>query len=49
MIAAYCVFWGLTFVLVLTMWAKHRRLDHEIEALRAMLAELEGPGASGTP
>ena len=41
LIAAYCVFWGPTLILILRMWSKQRRLDREIEALKALLAEPE--------
>jgi CcmD family protein len=32
--AAYAVFWGLTFILVIGMASKQKRLEKEIEALR---------------
>jgi CcmD family protein len=32
--AAYAVFWGLTFILVVAMASKQKRLEKEIEALR---------------
>lgn len=38
LVAAYAVFWLLTFVLVLSMWARQRRLEREIAALEARLA-----------
>lgn len=34
LVAAYTVFWGLTFVLVFSIWARQRRLERELEALR---------------
>jgi CcmD family protein len=37
LLAAYAVFWALTFVLVLSIWARQRRLEREIEALEARL------------
>jgi CcmD family protein len=37
LIAAYAVFWTLTFVLVISIWARQRRLEREIEALEARL------------
>jgi CcmD family protein len=37
LIAAYAVFWTLTFVLIISIWARQRRLDREIEALEARL------------
>jgi CcmD family protein len=37
LLAAYAVFWALTFVLVLSIWARQRRLEREIEELEAQL------------
>ncbi|HEY75552.1 MAG TPA: heme exporter protein CcmD [Thermoflexia bacterium] len=37
LVAAYGVFWGLTFVLVVSIWARQRRLEREIEVLEAQL------------
>ncbi len=34
LVAAYAVFWALTFVLVFSIWARQRRLERELEALR---------------
>ena len=39
LLVAYAVFWAFTFVLVLTMWARQRRLEREIEALEARLGK----------
>jgi hypothetical protein len=39
---AYAVFWGLTFVLVFSIWFRQRRLDQEITALEARLGATEG-------
>jgi uncharacterized membrane protein len=33
LVAAYAVFWGLTFALVLSMWVRQRRIERDIEAL----------------
>lgn len=41
LVAAYAVFWGFTFVLVFSIWARQRRVEREIAALRARL-EKEG-------
>jgi len=41
LVAAYAVFWGFTFVLVLSMWVRQRRLEREIAALRARMGEEE--------
>jgi CcmD family protein len=38
LVAAYAVFWALTFVLVLSIWARQRRLEREIAALESRLA-----------
>lgn len=37
-VAAYAVFWALTFALVLSIWARQQRLEREIARLAAMLA-----------
>lgn len=37
LLAAYAVFWALTFVLVLSIWVRQRRLEREIEELEAQL------------
>jgi CcmD family protein len=37
LLAAYAVFWALTFVLVFSIWARQRRLERELEALEARL------------
>jgi CcmD family protein len=37
LVAAYAVFWALTFALVFSIWARQRRLEREIEALEARL------------
>lgn len=34
LVAAYAVFWGLTFALVFSIWNRQRRLERELEALR---------------
>ena len=39
LVAAYAVFWALTFVLVLSIWARQRRLHREIADLAARLEE----------
>ena len=41
LIAAYAVFWGLTFVLVLSIWLRQRRIDRDLQALRTLLDEAE--------
>ena len=37
LVAAYAVFWGFTFALVFSVWARQRRLEREIAALTAHL------------
>ena len=39
LLAAYAVFWALTFVLVLSIWARQRRIEREIAELEARLRE----------
>ena len=39
LVVAYGIFWGLTFVLVLSIWARQRRLEREIAALEARLGD----------
>ena len=38
LVAAYAVFWALTFVLVFSIWARQRRLGQKIAALEALMA-----------
>lgn len=33
LVAAYGVFWGFTFVFVLSLWARQRRIQRDIERL----------------
>ncbi len=33
LLAAYAVFWGLTFVFVLSLWARQRRMEQELKRL----------------
>ena len=40
LVAAYAVFWGLTFVLVFSVWARQRRLEREIAALETRLDDM---------
>ena len=37
LIAAYAVFWGLTFVLVVSIWRRQQRIEREIARLEAQL------------
>lgn len=41
LLAAYAVFWVLTFALVGSIWARQRRLGREIATLQAQLADEE--------
>jgi CcmD family protein len=42
LVAAYAVFWALTFVLVFSMWVRQRRLRQEIAELASRLEESGG-------
>lgn len=37
LVAAYAVFWTGTFVLVISMWVRQRRIKREIKALEERL------------
>ena len=37
LVAAYAVFWGFTFALVIRIWLRQRRLDREIQILRPQM------------
>jgi CcmD family protein len=37
LLAAYAVFWALTFVLVFSIWVRQQRLERQITALQAQL------------
>jgi hypothetical protein len=37
LVAAYAVFWGFTSLFVLSLWARQRRLERDIEALEHRL------------
>ena len=39
LVAAYAVFWALTFVLVFSIWFRQRRLERDLAALQALLEE----------
>jgi uncharacterized membrane protein len=41
LVAAYAVFWGLTFLLVISIWVRQRRLEQQIAALQSQLEENE--------
>jgi hypothetical protein len=38
---AYAVFWGVTFALVFSMWARQRQLERKLSALQARLQQRE--------
>ena len=44
LVAAYTVFWALTFVLVFSIWIRQRRLEREITALAERLEKSEQEG-----
>ena len=37
LVAAYAIFWALTFVLVFSIWNRQRRLERDMAALQARL------------
>ena len=37
LLSAYIVFWALTFILVISIWIRQRRLEREIETLTARM------------
>jgi len=47
--AAYAVFWGLTFLFVLNLTSRLRRLEREIEALRQALESEQQELPTGPP
>lgn len=45
LVAAYAVFWVLTSIFILSLWARQRRIEREIEALEE---HLERPSPMNT-
>ncbi|MDY7075634.1 MAG: hypothetical protein SXV54_01790 [Chloroflexota bacterium] len=41
LVAAYAVFWALTFVLVFSIWFRQRKMEQEIADLAARLVKDE--------
>jgi CcmD family protein len=41
LVAAYAVFWALTFILVVSMWVRQRRLEREISRMETLLEKVE--------
>lgn len=37
LVAAYAVFWAFTSIFVLSLWARQRRIEREIEALEKQM------------
>ncbi|MBS3784004.1 MAG: hypothetical protein KGY78_06140 [Anaerolineae bacterium] len=37
LVAAYAVFWALTSIFILSLWARQRRIERDIEALKQHL------------
>ena len=37
LVAAYAVFWAFTFVFVLSLWTRQRRIERDITALKDQL------------
>ncbi|MCX7855882.1 MAG: CcmD family protein [Anaerolineae bacterium] len=44
LVAAYAVFWGLTFALVFSIWARQRRMERELRALQERREARESSG-----
>lgn len=42
LVVAYAVFWLFTFVLVVSIWLRQRRIEREIAMLQARLQEKKG-------
>lgn len=40
MMAGYVIIWALAFALVFSMWAKSRKLERDLEAVRQLVEEL---------
>jgi hypothetical protein len=49
LIAAYGVFWGLTFALVISIWVRQRRLERDIATLAAQMGERQTEGERTEP
>ena len=45
LVAAYAVFWILAFALIVSIWARQRRIDREIATLNALLDDQEKTSA----
>jgi len=41
LVVAYAVFWTLPFILILSIWARQRRLEREITTLERLLDKRE--------
>jgi uncharacterized membrane protein len=41
LVAAYAVFWGFTFILVLSIWARQRRIERDLEAFDERLEKAQ--------
>lgn len=41
MFSAYLVIWGLSFILIFSMWASSRRLEKELETVKILVQDLE--------
>jgi hypothetical protein len=50
LVAAYIVFWALTFILVLSIWSRQRRLDRQLAELTSRIeADSQRPLADKQP
>ena len=45
MMAGYLVIWALAFAFVFSLWARSRRLEHDLEAVRQLVEELDQEGS----
>jgi hypothetical protein len=49
LVAAYGVFWGLTFALVISIWVRQRRLERDIATLAAQMEERQKGSEQAEP
>ncbi len=49
LVAAYAILWAISFILVLSMWWRQRRIEVELQGLRQMLHERRHPESEGWP
>lgn len=44
LVSAYCVFWAFTFVFVLSIWSRQRRIGRSLEAFKERLDKIRAEG-----